>query len=101
MQEKEKLPYNVEKSPGNKYGFVLPYILFTKRKLSVLMTLKFRVTELDFLHLTDDYEGQGKCFAYVEDLDKWFYVKVFKYWVVSWRSVTKDEMKFIKEEILS
>ena len=96
------LPYNVKKIDSKKYGSVLPYCLSSKKKHYLVGELHFYISDIDYIHLSDDYIGEGRCFAYFENFDVWCVVRIFKYWVVSF-TVVKDEktLRQIEEEILS
>ena len=96
------LPYNVKKLESKKHGTALPYCLSSKKKHCLVGELRFFISEIDYIHLSDDYVGSGRCYAYFENFDVWCEVRIYKYWVVSFTVVKDaDTIRQIEEDILS
>lgn len=96
------LPPHVKQTNSKKYGAVLPYRISQRKPLANGTRLYFYISEIDYIHLTDDNVGEGRCYAYLEDFEKWCEIRVYRYRVIVFRVIKDAEtLKKIEEEILS
>ena len=95
------LPNNVARKNSVRYGSALPYELTMVREHVVVGRLSFYISDSAFRLLSDDYSGQGRCYAYCDKIGRWCRIKVFKWRVVKYRICTEEEIKEILEELFT
>ncbi len=97
-----QLPYNVKYDVTGHFNLAMPWRLTKKRSpRAVPNGLQFSITNYDYMLLTDTY-GEGRCYAYLEDFNKWCEIRVYRWWVVNFFVITdKDKIKELEEGVTS